>query len=190
MGIIITGLVLVLGGAAGIYVGYSNSDWALSGIGWAALLVGAIGTLFGFGKRASDRVETPSHEQSDAAHAEVRALIQSMGVVAVADAKIRDQEVAAISEIHEQMLGVSISAKEVREILSEFDQNFNITERLTAKRGQISPAMKRTIVQACHLVMVSDLEVVEREEDRVNQIGLALGFDQSEIEDLIASAGT
>lgn len=190
MGIVIAGLVFIVGGATLLYFGYSASDWMLSGFGWAALLVGALVSMFGFGKKVNDELEQPDAKLTDSAHAEVRALIQALGAVAVADDKIRDQEVAAIAGIHEQMLGVKISTDEVREILSEFDSSFDITRRLTEKRGSISPAMKRTIVQACHLVMVSDLEVVKTEENKVNQIGLALGFDQSDIEDLIASAGT
>ena len=86
-------------------------------------------------------------------------------------------------------LGIKISKAEIREMLSEFGPDFNITKRLVESRAKISPAMKRIIVQSCHLVMISDLEVDTTEENRIHEIGLALGFDQSEIDDLIASAG-
>ncbi|MEM7291691.1 MAG: hypothetical protein AAF412_15195, partial [Pseudomonadota bacterium] len=155
----------------------------------AGIIVGALTTLFGFGKRANERVATPHREVADHAQAEVRALIQSMGVVAVADDKIRDLEIETIVNVHDQMLGLRISHDEVREILSDFGPGFDITERLTENRSKISPAMKRTIVQCCHLVMISDKEVVAKEQNKVQQIGLALGFDQTEIEDLISSAG-
>ena len=95
----------------------------------------------------------------------------------------------SIARIHEQMLGIRISHEEIREILSEFGPDFDITQRLVESRAKISPTMKRLIVQSCHLVMVSDMEVSGREENRIHEIGLALGFDQSEINDLIASAG-
>jgi hypothetical protein len=49
--------------------------------------------------------------------------------------------------------------------------------------------MKRTIVKCCHLVMVSDLEIVAQEESKISEIGLALGFEQSEVDDMVASAG-
>ncbi|MDJ0612237.1 MAG: hypothetical protein QNJ29_01070, partial [Rhizobiaceae bacterium] len=94
-----------------------------------------------------------------------------------------------IVNVHDQMLGVRITHEEVREILSEFGPEFDIVGRLTANRSKISPSMKNTIVQCCQLVMVSDREVVKPEQNRVQQIGLALGFDQTEIEDLVASAG-
>ena len=190
MGIILFGIALILAGAVGIYTGYSGDDAVIVGIGWAAVIVGALVTLFGFGKRTSDQVESPDPESVEHAHAEIRALVQSMGVIAVADQKIRDQEVETIARIHEQMLGIAISESEVREILSEFSGDFDITKRLARDRGRISPMMKQLIVQSCHLVMVSDLEIVRSEENRIQEIGLALGFDPAEIEDLIASAGT
>lgn len=190
MAAIVIGLALIAGGAVGIFFGYSGNDWSMAGLGWLALIIGALATLFGFGKRASDRVSTPHKEVTEHAHAEVRALIQSMGVVAVADEKIREQELATIANIHEQMLGIRISEDEVREILSEFGPDFDITARLVKNRSKISPAMKRTIVQSCQLVMISDLEVVKPEQGKLREIGLALGFDQTEIEDLIASTGT
>lgn len=189
MAIIFTGLVLILGGAYGIYSGYSTENWGMAGVGWGAVLVGAISTLFGFGKRASETVETPHREVTDHANAEVRALIQSMGVVAVADNKIRDLEIETIVNVHDQMLGVTITQEEVREILSEFGPEFDITSRLIENRGKISPTMKRTIVQCCHLVMIADKEIVQREQNKVQQIGLALGFSEAEIEDMITSAG-
>ncbi|MGI9350030.1 MAG: hypothetical protein ACR2O3_00590 [Rhizobiaceae bacterium] len=190
MGIILFGIALILAGAAGIYSGYSGDDAVIAGSGWGAMIIGTLITLFGFGKRTSDRVENPDPESADHAHAEIRALVQSMGVIAVADKKIRDQEIETIARIHEQMLGIGITDDEIREILSEFTEDFDITKRLARDRGRISPMMKRLIVQSCHLVMISDLEIVRAEENRIHEIGLALGFDPSEIEDLIASAGT
>jgi len=189
MGIIITGAILILVGAYGIYAGYSSDNWGMAGVGWGALIIGTISILFGFGKRTSDNLSTPHNEVTDHAHAEVRALIQAMGVVAVADDKLRDIEIETIVNVHDQMLGVRISHDEVKEILSEFGPNFDIVGRLTANRGKISPTMKRTIVKCCHLVMVSDREVVKTEQNKVQQIGLALGFDQTEIEDMVASTG-
>ena len=190
MMIIAIGLALIVVAGAGIYAGYSAQDYVIAGIAWGMLIIGTLVTLFGFGKRTSDRMESPDRETSDHGHAEIRALIQSMGVVAVADHKVRDQEIETIGRIHEQMLGINISNDEIREILHEFEDDFDITKRLTRDRSQISPVMKRLIVQSCHLVMVSDMEVVVTEENKVHEIGKALGFEMSEIDDLIATAGT
>lgn len=189
MGIIITGIILILAGAYGIYNGYSGDNWGMAGVGWGALIIGTLSILFGVGKRASDKVASPHNEVTEHAHAEVRALIQAMGVVALADDKIRDIEVETIVNVHDQMLGLRISHEEVKEILSEFGPDFDIVGRLTANRGKISPSMKRTIVQCCQLVMVSDREVVPNEKSKIHEIGLALGFDQTEIDDMIASTG-
>jgi len=118
---------------------------------------------------------------------EIHSIIQAMGVVAVADKRIRQEEVDMIAQIYEEMLGLKIHDKEVREILSEFDDHFDIEERLTRNRSLISPAMKRMIVQSCQKVMVSDLEIVTSEENRVTEIGRALGFSDTEIQTLVST---
>lgn len=189
MMIILIGIALIVMAAAGIYAGYSSHDWVIAGIAWAIMIIGTLITLFGFGKRISDRAE-PNPTSAQHGRTEIRALVQSMGVVAVADHKVRDQEIEAIARIHDQMLGLKITHDEIHEILAEFEGGFDITERLTRDRAQISPMMKRLIVQSCHLVMVSDLEVVRPEENKVQEVGKALGFDQTEIDDLIATAST
>lgn len=190
MAVILIGLALIIAGAFAIFTGYSGESWVTAGLGWAGVIVGTLVTLLGFGKRASSKLEKEEiYEAVDRGQVEVRALVQAMGVVAVADSKVRDQEVATIGQIHEQMLGIKISDTEIREILADFDENFDITSRLVENRSKISPTMKRIIVQSCHMVMVSDLEIVKYEENRVHEIGLALGFDQTEIDDMIASAG-
>ena len=121
----------------------------------------------------------PSSSKLSRGQTEIRALIQSMGVVAVADGKIRHREVAAIAEIHEQVLGLEISEDEVREILTEFDDRFDISDRLVRDRGQISPAMKKMIIECCQRVMVSDLEVPPSEISKVHEIGAALGYSNA-----------
>ena len=113
-----------------------------------------------------------------------------MGAIAAADAKIQDTEVQTIARIHEQMLGIRIDEREVREILSEIGPKFNIAKRLEKNRSNISPAMKNTIVQSCHLVMISDLDVSRVEENRIHEIGTALGFTVEEVDDLVATAST
>jgi len=86
------------------------------------------------------------------------------------------------------MLGIRINSREVREILSEFDETFDIKARLKADRAKISPLMKRKIVQACHLVMTSDLEIRDSEVSKIHEIGEALGFSTTEIEQIVALA--
>ena len=97
--------------------------------------------------------------------------------------------VETIVNVYDQMLGLRISREEVRKILDGIGPDFDITGMLSKNRSKISPTMKRTIVQCCHIVMISDKEIVGREQNRIKQIGLALGFDQTEVEDMISSAG-
>ena len=190
MAIIIIGIILIAAGGMGIYTGYEAGDFVIATAAWGVLIIGTLVTLFGIGKRTSEQIKNPSQSTSDHGHTEIRALIQSMGVVAVADKKVRDSEIKTIGRIHEQMLGISISDTEIREILAEFGSDFDIAARLKRNRSEISPMMKKLIVQSCHLVMVSDLEVVPTEENKVHEIGQALGFEKSQVDDLIATAGT
>lgn len=187
--IILAGLGLIAGGAFGLYHAYSNVDAGSAGFSWASIMIGTMTLLYGFGQRVSNAMANPEDSLSEEAHTEIRALIQSMGTVAVADRKVRDAEIETIARIHKQMLGIEITADEVRDILEEFGPDFDITRRLERDRGQLSPTMKRTIVQSCHLVMISDLEIVPSEQNRVSEIGRALGFTTGEIDDLIATAG-
>jgi len=188
--IIFIGIALIIASAIGLYFAYSGENAGSAFISWAGLIIGTLITLFGFGKRASDQMEKPPGSPAiSQGQAEIRALIQCMGMVAVADKRVRESEVKTIGNIHEQMLGLKISDDEIHEILSEFSKDFDISARLKRDLDFISPTMRRTIIQSCHLVMVSDLEVVISEENRIYEIGEALGFTKSDVEDLIASAG-
>lgn len=189
MTIILVGLALIAAAAFGIFTGYTNDDWVIASGSWAVLIIGALVTLFGFGKRVSNSLEGDMGDEASHAQIEIKALVQAMGSVAMADEKLRDQEIETIARIHENMLGIRITKPEVKEILSELGADFDIVRRLSENRSQISPAMKRILVQSCHLVMISDLEIDKTEESRVREIGTALGFDAVEVDDLIASAG-
>lgn len=184
----VLGLLLVSASALALYFGYSSQDILLSGLAWAGLLIGAVLSMVGFARSRTPRIYASdlAPEEADRRHVEIRALVQSMGVMALADKKIRNEEVATIASIHEQILGLAITHEEVYEILDEFVPGFNITRSLTEKRGLISPAMKRKIVQCCHLVSVSDLEIAEPEAGKLMEVGLALGYDEDEIRDIIA----
>ncbi len=188
--IIIVGLILIAAGAYGLYQAYSAEAAGGAATGWAGIILGTLTTLYGFGKQASDRMSDPENAAVSQGQAEIRALIQSMGMVAVADKKVRDAEITTIAEIHEQMLGLKISKEEVREILSEFSSTFDVEARLERDLPLISPAMRRNIIQCCHLVMVSDLEVVLSEESRIYRIGESLGFSRTEVNDLISAIST
>ncbi len=195
---IILGLLFICMSIYNLYGGYELEKPLIAAFGFGGIIIGALFTLFGFSQKGNKKEskqtmtsinsykdDTADREEDGAI--EIHAIIQSMGVVAVADKRIRQEEVDTIAGIYEEMLGMKIRDEEVREILSEFDDHFDIEERITRNRSYISPAMKRTIIQSCQKVMVSDLEIVRSEENRILEIGRALGFSDQEIETLIAS---
>lgn len=198
---ILVGFLFICSGAYNLYGGYELERPLIAAYGFGAIIIGALLSMYGFSQRGNKKAGTEKAEtmssnnsyQNDNAPKEadgaleIYAIIQAMGVVAVADKRVRQEEVDTIAGIYEEMLGMKIRDVEVREILSEFDDHFDIEERLERNRPYISPAMKRSIIQSCQKVMVSDLEIVRSEENRIMEIGRALGFQDPEIETLIAT---
>lgn len=192
------GLVFISLGAYNLYGGYELEEPSWAGFGFATIIIGTMMTLYGISqsrkksKNMSNKNPINSYkdeaiEREQDGAIEIYAIIQSMGVVAVADKRVRQEEVDTIAGIYEEMLGMKIRDEEVREILSEFDDHFDIKQRLERNRSFISPSMKRTIIQSCQKVMVSDLEIVRSEENRIMEIGRALGFSDPEINTIIES---
>lgn len=192
------GAIFITLGAYNLYGGYELQNAYAAAFGFAAIIIGAMMTMYALSQRRKNRKDMnkkssinsfkndPIEREPDGA-IEIHAIIQAMGVVAVADKRVRKEEVETIAGIYEEMLGMKIRDEEVREILSEFDDHFDIEERLKRNRSFISPTMKRTIIQSCQKVIVSDLEIVRSEENRIMEIGRALGFTDPEINSIIES---
>lgn len=195
------GFIFISLGAYNLYSGYELNSPYIAGFGFAAIIVGAMMAMYGISqsrKKTKNMTQKnpinsykndPAEREPDGA-IEIHSIIQSMGVVAVADKRVRDEEVETIASIYEEMLGMKIRNEEVREILQDFDDHFDIEQRLERNRSFISPTMKRTIIQSCQKVMVSDLEIVRSEENRIMEIGRALGFSDPEIRSIIESTPT
>lgn len=195
------GFIFISLGAYNLYSGYELNSPYIAGFGFAAIIVGAMMAMYGV-SQSRKKTKTMTHKnpinsyKNDPAEREpdgaieIHSIIQSMGVVAVADKRIRDEEVETIASIYEEMLGMKIRNEEIREILQDFDDHFDIEQRLERNRSFISPTMKRTIIQSCQKVMVSDLEIVRSEENRIMEIGRALGFSDPEIRSIIESTPT
>ncbi len=182
------GIILIIAGAILLYLGYSSTSPATSALAWAAIIAGAIALLAGVSRKVSTFMDQRPNNNTDYAHAEIRTLIQSMGEMAAADGVIDPREVETIADIHERMLGVSISHEEVREILTEFSENDDVSQKLKSDRKLVNPAMKRMIIQSCYLVMVADGDKANTELARLQEIGDALGISKSEIDHLISLA--
>ena len=187
---VLLGLALIVIGAVALFIGYDGFDFAAGAIGWVALILGALFLMFGLGKRASTDLPNPVSSEFSHGELEIRSLVQAMGSVVMADGEIKPQEVSTIANIHDQMLGLSISEDTIRDILSELGNDFDIAARLKKNKGKISPAIKRTIVQSSYLVMVSDQKIDSQELAKVHEIGEALGYSGSDIEDILALVST
>ncbi len=182
------GMLLIIGGAIALYMGYSTSNASWIAIAWAAIIAGTLALLSGIGRKVKSFMEQKPNNNADYAHAEIRTLVQSMGEMAAADGKIDPREVSTIADIYQRMLGITISNEEVNEILAEFDQHDDIAKKLATDRNMINPTMKRMIIQSCYMVMIADGVKAQSEMTRLLEIGDALGINKSEVDHLISLA--
>ena len=186
--IIILGLLLIALGGFALYFAYENAHAMAATGAWIAIIGGTLVLLGGIARFMSQFMSPQHAVESDYGQTEIRLLIEAMGTMAAADGKIAEQEIETIAQIYERMLGSRIALKDVRAILDNLSVNFDITPRLAAERGNLSPQMRRLIFNCCYLVMMSDLVEERREQDAMRRIGNALGFSNEQIADMIAAA--
>lgn len=183
------GLALVLAGAAGLYAAYGADAPAWAAAAWVAILAGALALLAGIGRFMTGFMASQHAAEVEFGPTEVRLLIQCMGAVAAADGTVQPEEMGTIARIHERVLGLRIDEDEVAEILGSFDASFDIRGRLVEARPELSPLMRERMLKSCYLVMMSDLKEDRTEMAKVREIGEALGFVPSQIDDILAASG-
>jgi uncharacterized tellurite resistance protein B-like protein len=186
---VLAGLLLVIGGATALYYAYSAGNASVAIPAWGALLAGAALLIGGGSRFMSEFMGSQHAPEAEYGKTEVRLLVQAMGAMAAADGRIADEEIASIAAVYERMLGMRIGAGEVRSILDGFDGDFDIAARLEAGRAELSPQMRRLVVQCCHLVMMSDAEEESHESEKLAAVADALGFSRDELRDITAAAG-
>lgn len=180
------GVALLVAGVIGLTLGYGGDNALIIALSWAALLIGAGLLVFGI---SVYRKEQKRPQQPQYTDLEKRMLIQSMACVANADGKVRDIEVVAICNIHEQLLHMPVSQKEVHDIIGDTTSK-EILKGLKTHADDIGDHMKRIIIQSCQLIMISDSEVVNIEENRIHEIGKAIGLKKNHVDELIAVFST
>lgn len=153
-----------------------------------AVLIGMVVFLVRTHRAVRAFLYPPQTDETKQGEIEMRLLIQTMGIIARADGKIEDSEIDTISEIHARMFGINLKKEEVEEILSELGSPIEILGSLGRNKSKISPLMKQKIIQACHLVIISDLDIDDKESAQIGAIGLALGFSDTQIKEMVALA--
>ena len=84
----IAAVFLIVSGGYGLFGAWTGTDSSL--FAWIAIVLGILALLITYGKKITRVVDQPEDSTSNHAHAEIRALIQSMGVMAVADSKVKN----------------------------------------------------------------------------------------------------
>lgn len=180
---IIGGAIIAIG-AVKLAIGYSLPNFGVVGMGWLAILAGAYVGIRGFMRHMSSALKPDAEAHGEEGHAEIRLLVQAMAAMAMADRTIADEEVAEFAAVHREMLGLSIAPEHVRAMLADIDDQPDIAATLAAARADLPPVMREAILKACHRVMVSDRITDRAEEDKLAEIGAALGFRPEQIDRL------
>lgn len=178
---------LIVVGVIIVYLFPNVSPW-ISNLAKMGILVGMVVFLVRTHRAVRAFLYPPQTGETKQGEIEMRLLIQTMGLIARADGKIEDSEIDTICEIHARLFGINLSKEEVEEILSELGSPIEILGSLTQNKSKISPLMKQKIIQACHLVIISDLDIDDKESAQIGAIGLALGFSNPEIKEMVALA--
>lgn len=181
------GIGIAMLGAGALFLASTTGSSIFSTVGWLAIAAGVGAYIVGTIRQIASFMQPDEDTQEEHGAVEVRLLIQSMCAMAMADGKIAKEEITAISQIHERMLGTRISDREISRIASGFKPGFDIAGKLRAGRDQLSPVMRQLIVKSCYLVMVSDAIEQKEETLKIHEIGNALGFSDEQIDNLTAS---
>ncbi|MCB1429244.1 MAG: TerB family tellurite resistance protein [Nitratireductor sp.] len=182
------GAALVIGGAVALYLAYEGASPAFAATSWAAIIIGAMAMMMAASRGLSGFLAPQKAAESAYGQDELRLLVQTMAVMAAADGKIAGQEIEAIIQVHERMLGLAISADEVSAILSGIGPGFDIAGELERQRNRLSPQFRALLVKCAWLIMMSDFVEHRRETETIHAIGRALGFEESDIDDMVAAA--
>ena len=186
--IALVGASLVLGGAVALYFSYEAGNPAYAAGSWAAIILGAMAMMMAVSRGLTGFLAPQKATESAYGQDEIRLLVQTMAAMAAADGKIAGQEIEAIINVHERMLGLAISSDEVSAILSGIGPDFDIAGELQRQRAKLSPQFQVLLVKCAWLVMMSDYVEHKRETETIYAIGQALGFETSDIDDMIAAA--
>jgi len=182
---IIAGLI-----AAGIVVLYifPGASTFIINTAKVSILVGGAMFLVRMHRTISAFLYAPPSQETKQGEIEMRLLIQTMGIIARADGVIEHNEIETIREIHARMFGINLEKNEVDEILAKLGSPIEVLADLGQNKSSISPLMKEKIIQACHLVTISDLNIDDKEQAQIGAIGMALGYSQNEIGEIVALA--
>lgn len=178
---------LILAGVIVLYLFPDSRAWQID-LAKAAIMVGLLVMLVRIHRAVRAFLYPPQAPEAQQGELEMRLLIKSMGIIARADGVIDKQEIETIREIHARMFGINLDKKDVDQILNQLGSAVDILSELGQNKSKISPLMKQKIIQACHLVTISDLDIDKRERAQIAAIGMALGFEEDEIKEIVAIA--
>ncbi|MEZ5870776.1 MAG: hypothetical protein R3D32_02815 [Nitratireductor sp.] len=182
------GAALIIGGAVALYFAYEAGNPVLATACWAAILAGAMAMMAAISRAMSGFLAPQKSSETAYGKDEIRLLVQTMAAMANADGKIADQEIQAIIQVHERMLGLGITRQEVASMLQGVGPGYDLASELAKRRSTLSPQFRALLVKCAWLVMMSDFVEHRRETETIHAIGSALGYDVSDIDDMIAAA--
>lgn len=117
---------------------------------------------------------------------DLKALLRCMIVMALADGKLREQEIDVVVAVYQKLVGQPIERSIVRELFEQLPRG-EPSQILanTAALESLDTRTKRLIVKACYLVKVSDCEVAEVELATLATIAAALNFSEDQLVEVL-----
>jgi uncharacterized tellurite resistance protein B-like protein len=112
---------------------------------------------------------------------DMKTLLRCMIAMALADGKLREQEVEVIVTVYQKLIGQPIDRTLVKELFERIprDEQAHLFDNAAAFET-LDMETKRLIVKACYLVKVSDREVAEAELETLASIAAALHLSEDQ----------
>ena len=156
--------------------------WGLIIFG-GVMVAGGLYQMFGPGSAGAD-AEVAYKTSSTA-----RLLMQSMLTTALADGHIVDEEVEAIVEACESVVHEHLDPESVRRLAEMVgEKGDTVMEEIRYEGKMLNLDARKSIVDACILVLKVDDNIDVRQTAAVNAIAQQLGFSEIESQAMIAEA--
>jgi uncharacterized tellurite resistance protein B-like protein len=110
-----------------------------------------------------------------------RLLIDVMGLMALSDGKIEDEEIEAITKIYKQLSDNKVDKYQVRKVLEFLDKDQSISEYAKGIVSNLEEDKRILLIKAAVLVAVSDGEFAKKEIDFIGELSSGLAIEEEQV---------
>lgn len=185
--IVIGAILLAIGGGllSGVDLGGGTLywvTWVFTGFG-VAMFANGLYQAFGAGSVGADANEAYQHDST------ARLIMQCTLIVAQADGPLSDEELALVTDIGSEVAQQKLDPESIRRIAAVVDNRGEaILEEIRAEGKMLNLDERRTIIDACLLVLKLNKEGDARVTHSVGVIAAQLGFSEIEVGAMVVEA--